>query len=332
MCCFKRCFFKWFVFLSVVVFVFLAAVLPAKCAVTPPSGVNVFFLSTPDEIAEKAKVDFSVDTASGAIHASCNFPQYTEPVDIFIGITSPGRIFYYPDSSDVLKADVGGFKAYATSVTKAVIKNFDTSNMNFTTGVWWVNWIVKPSGADWSNYEFGGYKVVVDNGVVIGTISGDSNYCLSNQNYYDCITSCTTPECSMYCVNHGGFANLTISLTNKLSRDVEFIFTAGTMFTPDNAETQTMMVMLDKTVIVPPGTSTFCIPTFCLNQSLSSPGPKDVFHQSGQISKSCLIKIIDMTKGKKIMEPIKVQTIIWHCLDDAVGVSGDEWDYLKNLK
>ena len=41
----------------------------------------------------------------------------------------PDRNFYYLYSSDVLTADAGGFKFYATSVTTALVKNFNAGKM-----------------------------------------------------------------------------------------------------------------------------------------------------------------------------------------------------------
>jgi hypothetical protein len=146
----------------------------------------------------------------------------------------------------------------------------------------------------------------------------------------NCITSCgTDPQCMVNCIG-GGFS-LALQINNPTESDFAFSIPGGITFVPESGDLQTMMV-LDECLTVPPGSHTFCIPSYCLNADLGAPAEGDGYATAGPVEAACLQEIASLTHGVNIDSQAtwKIQNIVWDCVEEG-SISGADRAYLEGL-
>ena len=166
----------------------------------------------------------------------------------------------------------------------------------------------------------------------IRQITGASD-CIDPEQYvgiYSCILACgMDTDCMLGCF--GGLFPLQFTFNNPTSQTIEFTIPPGTLFIPANSSTQTMIVIHEPPITLPPGVSRHCINTFCTEATDSAPGDSDAFVNGRIADRPCLTEIIELTVGKDLSGAnFKIQEIIWKCTEDNTISSADR-TYLQNL-
>lgn len=141
-----------------------------------------------------------------------------------------------------------------------------------------------------------GTEVTVPAGITVDDINGDA-YCLD------------------------GEFPITIVLTNTSSQTVTVTFPAGSTYWVENGDTQNLIIVYDVSIEVTAGdTVTYCLPTFCLNSSLSAPGGSDQYVLGTVYTGGCIGTIIDIIASKDpsafdYYDLAVIQDAIWDCMD-----------------
>jgi hypothetical protein len=95
-----------------------------------------------------------------------------------------------------------------------------------------------------------------------------------------------------------------------------------------------MLVLQDCIFTVDPGqSSTFCVPTYCLDVDRHAPdGAGDTYAPGEVASQQCLQDIIASAKGKNISGTavMQIQQIIWNCVENG-SISPQDRDFLEGL-
>jgi hypothetical protein len=198
---------------------------------------------------------------------------------------------------------------------------------------------------DSGKYQLGTVKAFAQ-GLNIDLISGAADQCYESSSIdmtiisdiYQCILACgSDPSCMLGCDSNDSvmtesFAYITMTLTNSTPADITITLEGGTAFVPASSGTQTMIISKDIVITIPAmSTITECLPVFCIDPELASPGDSDIFQISGIADKTCLQEIIAKVKGKTVTDSVKLQDTIWNCVDPSSSVTPEEWDWLNSL-
>lgn len=150
-----------------------------------------------------------------------------------------------------------------------------------------------------------------------------------------CLVSCADDvSCISGCLgmlNLPGTFPLGLTLNNPTAAPIEYSIPAGFVFSPESSDVQPMLVLQDLILTVDPGSSTYCLPTYCLDVSLSAPGEEDDYTAGPLASQQCLQDIINYTRGKDVTtQAFKIQDIIWDCMENG-SISNEDRAFLEAL-
>jgi hypothetical protein len=169
--------------------------------------------------------------------------------------------------------------------------------------------------------------------------SGDFSPCLIGCiPDFSCMAGCgSDASCILACLGKSqclgqGFP-ISLSLTNTTAVEISFTIEAGTQFIPEQSGAQTMMVLQEQHIQIPPGSLTVCISAYCMNPDLAGPDTEDTFHLGTPVTQESLLTIIQLTAGKTIdfATSLKIQEIIWNALDPEIGFLNTDRQFLENL-
>lgn len=155
------------------------------------------------------------------------------------------------------------------------------------------------------------------------------------QQIIQCMQNCgTNPECLMNCFPDDlGFTfQLVVTFLNESAEILGFKLPPGTVFYPEDSSLQPMMVLHVPELVLPPGLSTHCIPTYCLAEHLSVPFGGSVYTPAAITGLQCLYEIAELTFGKTLTGAAlnRVQEIIWDFTETGT-LSEKQRAYLRAL-
>lgn len=170
--------------------------------------------------------------------------------------------------------------------------------------------------------------------VKITEISGDTTPCFDPSVYADpqfltalnesiaCIAQCgQDPACITACMPDLGLGSafsLAFTFNNPETVPVSFTLPAGSYYEPGTADVQPMLVITDQVTTLEPGSTTVCIPTYCMNSQAASPSAGDIFSVGDIAQKTCLLEIVNLLRdnGDLSMEDSStIQDAVWSCME-----------------
>lgn len=177
----------------------------------------------------------------------------------------------------------------------------------------------------------------------ITSVSGDDAACYPDDPSQlaamaQCMTNCGADP-DLVCISNclgildlPSTFSLGLTLNNPTAAPIEYSIPAGFIFSPGSSDVQPMLVLQDLVFDLAPGSSTYCLPVYCLNVSLDAPGESDIYSPGQVASQQCLEDIINCTKGKDLngFTGSKIQDIIWDCMDTGT-ISSDDRAFLEGL-
>ncbi len=114
-------------------------------------------LKTDAEIA-LAPAKISLD-ANGGITLDYAVPEYTAPVDVYLGFYSPAGNFYCVDGTATLSPQFVPLKSGTMGGMSGTV---DTAQFQLGKGLWQVYWLIVPQGSDGTMYTLGHYTTTVN--------------------------------------------------------------------------------------------------------------------------------------------------------------------------
>jgi len=163
----------------------------------------------------------------------------------------------------------------------------------------------------------------------IDAISGPNFECMDFgdiTSVQSCISVCGGDvQCLLDCFNINVGFELALLLNNPTSSPIDLVLPPGLTFKPTDPSVQPMMVVVPDPIQMPPGQTTVCLPTYCINATLDPPTESDNYATGGIVPPGCLTEIVYLLQGKTIdgQERITVQDIIWNCTDSGVLSAAD---------
>lgn len=123
-----------------------------------------------------------------------------------------------------------------------------------------------------------------------------------------------------------------VTVSNPTRDAVSYTIPRGAAFCPDQKSVQNLMVIQDFVVSVAPGSSTFCVPVFCLDAHLDAPGSGHTFQVCSRPDSGCLDEIMDLVAGKRLDTAawLVIQQAVWECREEG-SISDDTRDLLRAL-
>ncbi len=187
------------------------------------------------------------------------------------------------------------------------------------------------------------------NPVTISEISGDTTPCFDPSIYTDpqfltainesiaCANQCSDdPACLMACMPDLGLGSafsLAFTLNNPGAAPVSFTLPAGAYYEPGASDVQPMLVITDQTTTVEPGSTTVCIPTYCMDSQAASPSAGDVFSTGDIAQNSCLLDIINLLRDSgdiSMTDSSVIQDAVWSCMETG-AITTDQQTAIANM-
>lgn len=162
-------------------------------------------------------------------------------------------------------------------------------------------------------------------GVSLEYISGDASNCIITDpsdlgDSAQCMAGCGQDyNCIMECLESSGnmfnaFADLAMGLRNDTGSDITFTIGPGYTFEPQDGGSQTMMLLEPLTVTASPGSSTACIPTYCIDPQLDAPGGADHYALGCMVTNPCILERIEYYRTHEAAMMF-IQDEIWACVE-----------------
>ena len=189
-----------------------------------------------------------------------------------------------------------------------------------------------PAGPDNLYWKMGNQYTV--NPVTISEISGDTTPCIDPSIYADpqfltalnesitCINQCgQDPACISACMpdlGMGSAFSLAFTFDNPSASPVSYTVPAGAYYEPGKSGVQPMLVVTDQVNTLEPGSTTVCIPTYCMDSQADSPSAGDIFSVGDITQKSCLLEIINLLRDSgdlSMADSSTIQDAVWSCME-----------------
>lgn len=195
-----------------------------------------------------------------------------------------------------------------------------------------LDYYVNPLDTSWFYWKLGAVQA---GSISIDQVTGPTAECYSTANFtnmMNCMSSCRgDSSCLLNCVSSLMGFSVALQINNSSSSDVIFVLAPGIVFIPSDGDVQPMMVLQEEALTVSPGTSTFCVPTYCLASDLEVPDQSSAYAMGGGTTEACLQEIVSLTQGKDLgLVTFQVQEIIWNCTETG-SITDQERAYLQGL-
>lgn len=194
-----------------------------------------------------------------------------------------------------------------------------------------------PSGAYWKLARVRTLPVRIEsvNGGGLSCLNIETLDPAGIQQMVQCMQNCgTDPDCMLRCLpsDFGLTFYLAVTFLNESPETAEFRIPPGMVFSPMSGDLQPMMVLHTLPYELPPGQSTFCVPTYCLAADRSAPSESDPYIAGGITGLQCLYDIVELTYGKTLngLAQSRIQEIIWDCVETGT-LSEENRAYLNGL-